>query len=472
MFEKLKEIFKKKNSNTQNHIQNDNNLVLEIEEYSIYEKELNKLKSEVEYFKKNHNFEFYKPNVGVFGVNSAGKSTFLNALLGEKKFKMGLSETTSEITRLYNSDKIYEIPNVKDEKANFENLKYFNLFDIPGFGKYFDEKILKEVLPYLDIVFWIVDISKGITKEDKNFLNSIKNLDTQIMIIANKIDVVTEDELGGGYQAVENEIKKIKEFFKKEKLSDNLIGIIPLSAKKALVGKLKSKNQDYVLLVEYVEYLLIYSAFIESFKGIVRAILNYLNSDEFINHLSSLLPTYEIVENLSSSLYFDIYDNTSFLDSIFGSKADIAKPIVNRYSNQLKSYLIDRSKAMANDLKGLVTEITELMYVYNKFVSSNSLKFNFRLHTFDPDVYISVYSISANCFFGDSFADEIRVEFHNESLKVVERFINEIIDNTDRELDFMRDTIFNSGLDFSKHLKKSLENKLALQQYLTKELFK
>ena len=48
-----------------------------------YEIELESIQNDVEYFKTNHDFSIYKPDVGVFGVNSAGKSTFLNSLLGE-----------------------------------------------------------------------------------------------------------------------------------------------------------------------------------------------------------------------------------------------------------------------------------------------------------------------------------------------------------------------------------------------------
>ena len=90
-----------------------------------YEIELESIQNDVEYFKTNHDFSIYKPDVGVFGVNSAGKSTFLNSLLGEEVFKMGIGETTKEITCLFNGDIHSKIDEVIYKKEKFYHLDYF-----------------------------------------------------------------------------------------------------------------------------------------------------------------------------------------------------------------------------------------------------------------------------------------------------------------------------------------------------------
>ena len=436
------------------------------------ERELYVLKREVEKFKQNFDFSFYKPNVGVFGVNSAGKSTFLNALLGSKEFKMGLSETTSEITRLTKSKNIKKIPNVKDEFREYENLKYFNLFDIPGFGKYFSEEILKEILEYLDIIFWMIDISKGITKEDKEFMQYIKNSNAKIMVITNKIDAVIEDELSEGYDEVEKNINFIYNFFKNEGLENNLIGILPISAKKALIGRLKDKNKEFVLLIEYIENLLIYAVFIESFTATAYDILNYLNSDEFIEELEELLPTNEIVDALAYELYEEIYDNTSFMDSLFGSKAEKAKPIINRYANEFRSYFTNHYQNFADHFNQLTNDILNYLYVYNVLIPSNGLNFDINFKRRKISLKIPVNQISENTFFGSSFAEEISNKFYEKTIMAFERVYNELINDVNKHLDLIKDKIVNSINDFQYHLNMGLNQKVDIYQNLIKNFLK
>ena len=54
---------------------------------------------------ENVNLEFKEDNCyGIIGANGAGKSTFLNALMGKDLLKHGAKETTATVTEIHNQN--------------------------------------------------------------------------------------------------------------------------------------------------------------------------------------------------------------------------------------------------------------------------------------------------------------------------------------------------------------------------------
>ena len=234
-----------------------------------------------------------KVTIGVMATVSNGKSTFLNALIFEEPILQAKSgETTATLFEIrygknYKvNDKVLnsldevkkEIESVnqkifekKDEfvkiiekgliekiekmvedikvviELPFEKLKNIILLDTPGYGslnEFMMMEILKKASKQSDAIVLILDISQGLKKEDKLFLEQIKenNLVHKTFIVLNKIDaVISEDDLV--FKSKEELEKEIKNVINDTKENINKIlktdYIFVLSAKKALVAKFK-----------------------------------------------------------------------------------------------------------------------------------------------------------------------------------------------------------------------------------------
>ena len=83
-------------------------------------------------------FQNHIPLVGVYGVTSVGKSTFLNALLKNGEFKVGLGETTKQlhVIKDFENQKHIDFENVSlPIEYIFKELpllKHFSIVDVPG----------------------------------------------------------------------------------------------------------------------------------------------------------------------------------------------------------------------------------------------------------------------------------------------------------------------------------------------------
>ncbi len=294
---------------------------------------------ELDEFISKHDFSIYKPDVGVFGENSTGKSTFLNAMLGTKEFETGMGETTKEITALYNNSKpnYIEDVDVVYKKRKHKHLKYMNLFDIPGFGKDFNHERLRQILTYMDIVFWSVDSSSSIKKSDLDFLQHIKNLEIKVIIIFNKIDAVSNPVAGDAIiDEIDKQIDEVEKLFSKEKLSNNLIAVFPFSATSSLANTIKEGEENALTLIDsMVNNILLYAVFIESYRGYV---FNNIYFDNMRDVLDVKLRKMEnIPRQVSVVLKNRLKKKISAFDSVipWSSKDGNAKPLVRSSINEL-----------------------------------------------------------------------------------------------------------------------------------------
>lgn len=162
--------------------------------------------------------------VAVIGKPNVGKSAVLNYLVGEK---VAIVTEKPETTR----DKILGILTREDVQVVF--------VDTPGIhkprnllGKHMT-RIAKESLLEVDLIVFILDITSGITSEDKVIFNLLKDARKPAILLINKVDLVSKSLA----LPLIDEASKIYEF--KE--------IIPTSAT-------KGDNMD-VLLKKVIEYL-------------------------------------------------------------------------------------------------------------------------------------------------------------------------------------------------------------------------
>lgn len=147
-------------------------------------------------------------NVAIIGKPNVGKSSLLNALLGEERaIVTNIKGTTRDVLK---------------ETINYKGLK-INFIDTAGIHSSFDEveqigiNKAKESVAESDIVLFVVDASKELDFEDKEIMNLCKNHKT--ITILNKIDI---NENKTGLTGIEISAKQLKNI---DKIKDEIINL-------------------------------------------------------------------------------------------------------------------------------------------------------------------------------------------------------------------------------------------------------
>jgi len=124
--------------------------------------------------------------VGVIGRPNVGKSTLVNSIIGKKvAITSSKPQTTRNIIQgIYNEDKVQIV-----------------FVDTPGIHKPVNKlgKTLNRQAYYsiedTDIILFLVDAYEGLGKGDIYILDKLKNLDKPVILIINKIDKITHEEI-------------------------------------------------------------------------------------------------------------------------------------------------------------------------------------------------------------------------------------------------------------------------------------
>lgn len=171
----------------------------------------------------------------VVGEFNAGKSAFINALLGGKHLKEGVTPTTAQINLLHygeTADRQTISQNVHVLTLPAPLLQEISIVDTPGTNAVIreHEQITSEFVPRSDMVLFVTSSDRPFTESENSFLRRIRDWGKKVVIVINKIDILQSDE----------EIQQVIQF-----VADNarsLLGvhpeIFPVSARLALRAKL------------------------------------------------------------------------------------------------------------------------------------------------------------------------------------------------------------------------------------------
>ncbi len=137
----------------------------------------------------------------IVGEFNAGKSAFINALLGQSVLREGVTPTTSQINVL----KFGETSQRQVKEAHFhvltepvDILRQINIVDTPGTNAIIQEHqaITEEFVPRADLVLFITSADRPFTESERTFMSQIKAWGKKVVIIINKIDILeTADDL-------------------------------------------------------------------------------------------------------------------------------------------------------------------------------------------------------------------------------------------------------------------------------------
>ena len=171
----------------------------------------------------------------VIGEFNAGKSAFVNALIGARVLEEGVTPTTTTLQILQFGEK-HERQTDRTGAAVITApvplLEDLNIVDTPGTNAIFreHERLTSEFVPQADLVLFVTSSDRPFTESERAFLEQIKNWGKKIVIVINKIDLLDREE----------ERQQVIQF-----VSDNaraLLGtapdIFPVSARHAMRRKL------------------------------------------------------------------------------------------------------------------------------------------------------------------------------------------------------------------------------------------
>ncbi len=171
----------------------------------------------------------------VVGEFNAGKSAFINALLGQKLLKEGVTPTTTHIQVLrYGEEQSRAVENgdIYAVTAPLELLNEISIVDTPGTNAIIrkHEEITSQFVPRSDLVLFITSADRPFTESERAFLERIREWGKKVVVVLNKIDLFQD----------ESELSQVEIFIAEN--SRALVGmtpeIFPVSARLAQRAKL------------------------------------------------------------------------------------------------------------------------------------------------------------------------------------------------------------------------------------------
>ena len=137
----------------------------------------------------------------VVGEFNAGKSAFMNALLGGTVLAEGVPPTTAQIQVLRYGDtatSTVDSNGVRVITAPVDVLRDLQIVDTPGTNAIVreHERLTAEFVPRSDLVLFVTSADRPFTETERVFMDAIRGWGKKIVIVVNKVDIfATASEL-------------------------------------------------------------------------------------------------------------------------------------------------------------------------------------------------------------------------------------------------------------------------------------
>jgi len=140
--------------------------------------------------------------VVIIGEFNAGKSTFVNAMVGDELLKRGAVPTTDTIQLVRYGNPKREVKDTENElirEWRHPNVEQgIAIVDTPGTGSVFakHETIAKDFLSRSDLVIFLLSAKRAFAQTEKMYLELARDYGKKIVLVINQKDLLTDKELG------------------------------------------------------------------------------------------------------------------------------------------------------------------------------------------------------------------------------------------------------------------------------------
>ena len=258
--------------------------------------------------------------VSLVGRPNVGKSSLLNSVLGMKlAITSNVSGTTRNVIQgIYNDDDsqiiFVDTPGIhkaQNKLGNLMNKKAYN--NTEG----------------VDVILFLIDISKGFGKGDEFILNRIKDKGIPIFLLLNKIDLVKDKS------KLLEDISKLKDLY-------DFAEIIPISAKKndnvkLLLDCIKKQLEDSDRIFSEEELTNVTTRFIMA--EFVREKVLELTHDEIPHTVTCYVENFEEDNKVVHIQVLIVVDRDNIKKIIIGRQGSMLKEIGTRARRDMEEFL-------------------------------------------------------------------------------------------------------------------------------------
>src|SRR5919202_2499130 len=168
----------------------------------------------------------------IVGEFNAGKSAFINALIGERVLREGVTPTTAVITRLRYAPSLLERREGALLEVGYplELLRDVAIVDTPGTNAILreHEEITSHFVPRADLVLFVTSADRPFTETERAFMERIRAWGKKVVVVLNKVDLLAPAQVAEQVQFVREGAERLLGFQP---------DVFPLSARLALAAK-------------------------------------------------------------------------------------------------------------------------------------------------------------------------------------------------------------------------------------------
>lgn len=258
--------------------------------------------------------------VSLVGRPNVGKSTLLNSLLGMKlAITSNVSGTTRNVIQGIYNDSSSQIIFIDTPGIHKPNHKLGSLMNKKAYNN----------TTGVDVILFLIDISKGFGKGDQFILNKIKDKDVPIFLLLNKIDQVKDKTI---LLKKINELKSIYDFTE----------IIPISAMKkdnidVLIDCIKKRLPEMDKIYSDEDLTNVSTRFI--LAELVREKVLELTREEIPHSVTCYVENYEEDEDLVHVQILVVVDRDNLKKIIIGKSGSMLKKIGTMARKDMENFL-------------------------------------------------------------------------------------------------------------------------------------
>jgi len=368
-------------------------------------------------------------DIGIFGRFKAGKSSFLDNILGRKVLPVGVIPVTAVITKIkygenekvvvnfqngHNNDiSLDEIPEYVCENFNPQNekkvtsveitlpelaaYKDMQFVDTPGLGSIFthNTKTSFDWLPNVGVAIVAISIDPPLSEQDIALLREILKYTPKVIILLTKVDLLGNKEIieieeyvkdslkkefGHDFSVYRYSIYKNNEFFKKN-LNEQLL--LPLMLRKEKEYEEILKHKMNFLARSCIEYLKLAEQSadrLQSQKDILKEMLNKENAN-----LSNTTKEFEILAN-----YYTTYTRNWLNENLEKYQHGLSKRLryeLEEIFPQWKGSMLKVSRIFELWLRERITAETNIISIvesknFNQYVGQIESSFKGKVDSF------------------------------------------------------------------------------------------